>query len=370
MSENEPGNKSYDKPVDDPAHEVRSETRPVYNSARTDQDDPWTDNPEVKAGAKNEEPAKQAAGNSDAWQADLVNRLAFASLNEQRRSRRWGIFFKSLTFVYLFSLLFMLDFGAEPEMISTKHAAVVEIRGPIADDAEANADDIVSGLRAAFKNKSAQAVILRISSPGGSPVQAGVINDEIYRLREKYPNKKIYASVGDMCASAAYYIAVAADEIYADKASIVGSIGVIMNSFGFEDTIKKLGVERRLMTAGKNKAFLDAFSPLKPEHKKHMQGLLDEVHEQFISVVRQGRGDRLKDSPDIFSGLFWSGEQSLELGLVDGLGSAGYIARELIGTEKIIDYTPKQNYLDRFAERIGVASAQALKTLISTPQIQ
>ncbi len=298
----------------------------------------------------------------DAWQRDVVNRLAFAALNEQRRARRWSIFFKSILLAYLFLIFFALYLpqqGGKPLTVG-KHTALVDVKGVIAADADASADNIVSGLRAAFEDENTVGVILRINSPGGSPVQAGYVYDEIKRLRKKYPDTKLYAVVSDMCASGGYYIAAAADEIYADKASIVGSIGVLMNGFGFVDGMKKLGVERRLYTAGEHKGMLDPFSPVKPDEVAHVKKMLDTIHRQFIQAVKDGRGDRLKDDPKIFSGLFWTGEEGMRLGLVDGLGSAGYVAREIIKQEKIVDYTPKPDYLERFAERFGMAMADTL----------
>jgi len=352
-------------------------------------EDPWTDEyatesvaPEIKsqstegqaqaaespvaAHRQNEEkPSSKKSGTSEKsdWERDLINRLAFASVNEQRRSRRWSVFFKFAFLVYLIGILVLYFPEDRSEIHLGSHTAMVELSGPIADNSFANANTIISGLRAAFKDKNTKGVIIRINSPGGSPVQAGYINDEIYRLREKYPNIPLYAVISDMCASAAYYIAAGAQEIYADKASIVGSIGVLMDGFGFVDTMKKLGVERRLMTAGENKAFLDPFSPVDKDNQAHMQSVLDNVHQQFISVVKKGRGNRLSADPDIFTGLFWSGDKSVDLGLIDGLGSMGYVAREIIGEEKIVDFTPRPNYLDRFAERIGVAAANSLSTL-------
>ena len=295
------------------------------------------------------------------WDRDILNRLAFATLNEQRRSRRWGVFFKALAFIYFGALIFYIpsDIGHK-SIAGGKHTAIIEVTGTIAADAEANADNIVGGLRAAFKNKNTAAVIMRINSPGGSPVQAGYIYDEIKRLRAKYPNTKLYAVITDMCASGGYYIAAAADEIYADKASIVGSIGVLMNGFGFVEAMKKVGVERRLITAGEHKGVLDPFSPVNKEELKHVKSLLDGVHKQFIQVVKEGRGDRLKDSPKLFSGLFWNGEEGVKLGLVDGLGSSSYVAREIVGAENLVDFTVRANYLDRFAERFGAGFAKMM----------
>jgi protease-4 len=302
------------------------------------------------------------------WQEDIVNRLAFAALNEQRRSRRWNIFFKSLFLAYLFLIFFAIYLPQETGkgLSVGKHTALVEVKGVIADDSEANADDIIGGLRAAFKDKNTVGVILRINSPGGSPVQAGYIYDEIKRLREKYPAIKLYAVVTDMCASGGYYIAAAADEIYADKASVVGSIGVLMNGFGFVDAMKKLGIERRLYTAGEHKGMLDPFSDEKPDEVAHVKGMLKNIHRQFIDAVKQGRGDRLADNPDIFSGLFWTGEESVKLGLVDALGSSSYVAREIIKEEKIVDFTPRPDYWQRFADRFGMAMAKGMATILGT----
>jgi len=311
---------------------------------------------------------------NDNWQQDVINRLAFSSLNEQRRTRRWGIFFKSLAFVYVGVFLFYLpsDWSGNAIGTSGQHTALVDVSGVIAANTEASADRIVSGLRAAFKNKNTKAVIVRINSPGGSPVQAGYVYDEIRRLRKQYTDIKLYAVITDICASGGYYIAAAADEIYADKASLVGSIGVIMNGFGFVDVIKKLGVERRLLTAGEHKGILDPFSEVKKYEKIHVQAMLDGVHKQFIDVVKEGRGDRLKKSSKIFSGLFWNGEDGLELGLIDGLGSAGFVARDIIGAEKIVDFTPRINYFDRFADRIGSSMASFLSVQLGLqgPQLQ
>lgn len=322
--------------------------------------DTWTSGPEVAAKPGSEKSKKPGPGDKD-WERDVVNRLAFAALNEQRRSRRWSVFFKSLFFVYLFVLFFYVPVEWSDTSISTgKHTALVELDGVIAANALANADMLVTGLRQAFKDRNTAGVILRINSPGGSPVQSGYVYDEIKRLRGKYPDIKLYAVVTDICASGGYYIAAAADEIYADKASIVGSIGVLMDGFGFVDTMNKVGVERRLLTAGEHKGILDPFSPLKGAEVQHVQGILDGIHKQFIDAVKAGRGDRLADDPRLFSGLFWNGEEGVKLGLVDGLGSSSYVAREIIKAEKIVDYTSRPNYFDRFADRIGAAMANVL----------
>lgn len=298
--------------------------------------------------------------NKEEWQADVISKLALAAVNEQRRARKWGIFFKAIFFIYLLVLFITATSSSDsPANLGKKgsHTALVEVQGVIADGADASADNIIQGLRAAFKEPKAKAVILRINSPGGSPVQAGYVYDEVKRLRKKHKEKKVYAVVTDMCASGGYYIAVAADEIYADKASIVGSIGVLMNGFGFTEAMKKMGVERRLYTAGKSKGFLDPFSDVKKSDKQHIQSLLGTIHKQFIDTVKEGRGKRLVDDEKLFTGLIWTGEESVELGLTDGLGSSSFVAREIIEAEKIIDYTPRPNYLDRFADRLGVAMA-------------
>lgn len=324
-----------------------------------DNKDPWLGAQSVhQSGNKESEEQGMKAG----WEREAIQDLLQSHLKEQRRSRRWGLFFKGLMFVYLFALLFILlpDDGAELSGEGKAHTALVEIQGVIADDAEANADTIITGLRAAFKNKHSKAVVLRINSPGGSPVQSGYVYDEIIRLREKYTDKLLYVVITDMCASGGYYIASAADYIYADKASIVGSIGVVMNGFGFVGAMEKLGIERRMMTAGENKGMLDPFSDVKIEEKQHIEEMLSTIHQQFINVVKEGRGERLVANPDIFSGLIWTGEQSVELGLIDGLGSSSYVARDVIGAEKIVDYTVRAPYFERFAERIGMTMVRVL----------
>lgn len=311
--------------------------------------DPWTKNPKVT----------QNTNETKNWERDVLSKLAMGALTEQRRTRRWGIFFKLLMVAYVAVFLVLLVPGKDGKIsVGKKHTALIEVRGVIADDAEANADDIISSLREAFENKNTTGVLMRINSPGGSPVQSGYISDEIKRLRGLHPNTPLYAVVGDMCASGGYYIAAAADEIYADKASLVGSIGVIMSSFGFVDAIEKLGVERRMLTAGENKGFLDPFSPLKESDVKHIRSMLGNIHNQFIETVKAGRGERLKISDDLFSGLVWTGEQGLELGLVDGLGSASYVAREIIGEENIVDFTFQPDPIERFANQLGIVMAE------------
>src|SRR5687768_10587395 len=298
----------------------------------------------------------------DQWERKTLEKVALAAIQEQRRARHWSVFFKLLLFVYLFALLFigMGWIGKKDGTSSGKHTAMVELRGVIGPESSASADNVVAGLQEAFKDKRTQGVILRINSPGGSPVQAGHINDEVRRLRAKYPNIPVYAVVEDICASGGYYVAVAADHIYVDKGSIIGSIGVLMDGFGFTGLMDKLGVERRLLAAGENKGFLDPFSPIREDQQKYAATMLDEIHQQFITVVRQGRGKRLKETPELFSGLLWVGSRSVELGLADGLGSVDYVARELIKAEEIIDFTPRENVVERVARRFGAAMADTL----------
>ncbi len=301
---------------------------------------------------------------SDPKSWKLLEKTLLASVHEQRRSRRWGIFFKLLTFIYLFGALALFSplISNQGGGSSSPHTAVIEVRGMIADKEAASADNIVGSLRAAFKDTNTKGVILRINSPGGSPVQSGYVYDEIRRLRGENPNIKVYAVISDLGASGAYYIASAADQIYADKASLVGSIGVTAASFGFVDTMEKLGVERRVYTSGEHKAFLDPFQPQKDEETRFWKTVLDTTHKQFIDSVKKGRGDRLKDAehPELFSGLIWSGEQALSLGLIDGLGSTSYVAREVIGQEEMVDFTVQESPLDRFTKKLGASVAEHL----------
>ena len=304
----------------------------------------------------------------DQWQRETIEKLAFSAIKEQRRARHWGIFFKSLTFIYLFILLFYaLDWVGEEGGASLNHTALIDINGVIGNEFEVNADDVIESLQSAFEHKRTKGVILRINSPGGSPVQAGLINDEIKRLRKLHPNIPVYAVVEDICASGGYYIAVAADRIYVDKASIVGSIGVLMDGFGFTGAMEKLGVERRLLTAGENKAILDPFSPQKSEEREFAQKMLNQIHQQFIAVVKEGRGERLKQDPQIFSGLFWTGETSVELGLADALGSSGFVARDVIKEENIVDFTVHDSLADRLAQRFGASLGASLMHTLSGP---
>jgi protease-4 len=303
------------------------------------------------------------------WDKQLIENLATAALKEQRRARRWGIFFKLLFFAYLTVIILLLvDWRSAESLGAGKHTALVDVVGVIDARGDASADRVTEALQNAFKNKNTAGVILRINSPGGSPVQAGIIYDEIRRLRGLYPNIPMYAVVEDICASGGYYIASAADKIYVDKASIVGSIGVIMDGWGFTGTMEKLGVERRALVSGENKAFLDPFSPVDEKQKRHAQSMLDDIHQQFIDVVRKGRGKRLKETPDIFSGLLWTGDRSIELGLADGFGSVDYVAREVIKAEEIFDFTKKQDITERFARRFGAAMAGVMAKALAQGQ--
>jgi protease-4 len=295
------------------------------------------------------------------WERQAIEKIALAALVEQRRARRWGIFFKMLIFIYLFALLFIgMGWLGKKDSGTGKHTALVEINGVISSHSLASADNVLASLHEAFKDKRTQGIVLRINSPGGSPVQAGYIYDEIRRLRAKYPDIPLYAVVEDICASGGYYIAVAADKIYVDKASIVGSIGVIMDSFGFTGTMEKLGVERRALASGENKSFLDPFAPVVEAHKQHAEQMLGEIHQQFIGVVRQGRGKRLKETPDMFTGLMWIGQKSIELGLADALGNVDYVAREVIKAEEVVDFTLRENVAERLAKRFGAGMADGL----------
>ncbi len=298
------------------------------------------------------------------FEQSLSSEIAREFLKEQKCARRWGIFFRFLMALYVFGFFAIYLSGqtgfGKSGIGGDKHTALIEVSGEIGAGSDASADNIISGLRAAFKDHNTAGVILRINSPGGSPVQSGYINDEIFRLRTEYPDIPVYAVISDICASGGYYIASATEKIYADKASLVGSIGVIMAGFGFVDTISKLGIERRVRHAGENKAFMDPFAPLKEDELAHVDNMLNDIYEQFKAVVRKGRGDRLKEDANIFSGLIWTGEKALELGLVDELGSSSYVAREVIGAEDIVNFSYKPDYLDRFARGLGASASQLI----------
>ncbi len=296
------------------------------------------------------------------WERGVLEKLAMSAIKEQRRARRWGIFFKVLTFGYLFIVLFLIMGwigDGESSLGTGKHTALIDLEGVIAADSNTSADNLIASLQAAFKDKGTQGVVLRSNSPGGSPVQSGYVNDEIARLRALHPKIPLYVVVGDVCASGCYYIAAAADKIFVNKASIVGSIGVLMDGFGFTGAMQKLGVERRLMTAGENKGFMDPFSPRNANHEEFTKKMLAEIHQQFIGVVKQGRGKRLKESPEIFSGLFWSGQKSIELGLADEFGSLDSVARDVIKAENIVDFTTHEGFADRLAKKFGAGVVSA-----------
>lgn len=308
----------------------------------------------------------------ESWRKDLIDRMLFAAVTEQRRARRWNIFFKFLLALYLLAVLILYlptDWKDIP-VTGKQHTAMVDLTGIINDSSQASADTVIAGLRDAFDDANTKGVILRANSPGGSPVQSSYMYREIKRLRKLHPKIPLYAVVTDICASGCYYVISAADDIYVDDASIVGSIGVRMDSFGFVDTLKKLGIQRRLYTAGAHKGFLDPFTPEKDSDVEHVHVLLDDIHEQFIKAVKEGRGKRLKDSPDLFSGLFWTGEESVSMGLADHVGSAGYVAREVIGAKDIVDFTQKPDLLKRISDRIGVAMARTMSEMLAGGTVQ
>jgi protease IV len=290
----------------------------------------------------------------------------------KKKARRWGVFFKSMTFAYLAIVLAMVIYpNFEAEIgAQSQHTAVIDVLGMIAEGEPANADSIIEGLRDALKDKNTKGVILNINSPGGSAVQSAYVFEEIRRQKVKHPDMPIYSVVGDMCASGGYYIASASDKIYVSQASIIGSIGVIMNGFGFTHVMEKLGVERRLLTAGTHKAMLDPFSPENQQESKHMQTLLDQVHQQFITAVKLGRGDRLKETPEMFSGLVWTGEQGVNLGLADGFGSVDSVARDIIGTDETVNFTQNERLIDRLAGKFGASFAHAISTAIKSIDLQ
>jgi protease IV len=303
----------------------------------------------------------QAGGQDANWERGVLEKVALAAIVEQRRARRWGIVFKLLLLAYLFVLLFVgLGWFGKRDAAPARHTALVEIRGVIAQGTQASADNVNSGLQDAFQDKRTQGVILRINSPGGSPVQAGHITDEMRRLRDRYPDIPVYAVIEDICASGGYYVAAATDEIYVNKASLIGSIGVLIDGFGFTGAMEMLGIERRLLAAGDNKGFLDPFSPILESHKAHAEAMLEQIHQQFIHIVREGRGERLKETPDTFSGLLWVGQKSIEMGLADALGNVDYVAREVIKAEHIVDFTPRENIAERLARRFGAGMAEAM----------
>lgn len=318
------------------------------------------------------ENSQQPAGAIPAtWERSVLEKLAFDALTEQRTSRRWktgiAIAWLLLLFLSLFALLGWFG-GKRDGSALQKHTALVELKGVISTESKASADKIISSLQHAFKDKNTQGVVLRINSPGGSPVQAGYINDEIKRLRAKHKDIPLYVVVQDICASGGYYVAAAADKIFVDKASIIGSIGVLMDGFGFTGTMEKLGVERRLVIAGENKGFLDPFSAINLEQQKYAKQMVDEIHQQFIKVVKDGRGKRLRETPEMFSGLVWSGEKSVANGLADGLGGLDYVARDIIKAEQIVDFTEEDSFSESLARRLGSNVADSFwNKLLSGP---
>ena len=322
-----------------------------------------------------EKEAKKAvladATHAPGWERVTLEKLAFASLNEQKATRRWKTFVRLSWLAFFVILVWLVMHRGTPVTDATvPHMAVVEIKGEIAAGADASAEFVNAALRAAFEDEGAKAVVLLINSPGGSPVQAGMMNDEILRLKAKH-KKPVYAVVEETCASAAYYIAVSADQIFVDKASIVGSIGVLMDGFGFTGLMDKLGVERRLLTAGENKGFLDPFSAQSDKQRAFAQTMLNQIHQQFIGVVKAGRGKRLKETPEMFSGLFWTGQQAIELGLADQLGTLEYVAREIVKTDEIVDYTRRDNVAERLAKKFGAAMGEgAMKAFKAIPSLR
>jgi protease-4 len=300
------------------------------------------------------------ADNDGQWERGLIEKLATEALKEQRRSRRWGIFWKLLTFAYITVIIMLAVDWKAGDTKGGKHTALVEINGLIAPGSDASAEKVTTALQAAFKDKNTVGVVLRINSPGGSPVQSQSIYDEMKRLRAKHPEIPLHVVVEDLCASGGYYVAAGADRIYVAKGSIVGSIGVRMDSFGVTGLMEKIGVERRLITAGKNKAMLDPFLPQEESHKQIIAGMIGEIHDQFISAVREGRGKRLKETPDMFSGTIWTGAKSVDLGLADAIGGVDFVAREVIKAEDIVDYTQKDNLAEKFARRFGAGAMGSL----------
>ncbi len=307
------------------------------------------------------------------WERKIIEKLALAAVTEQTRARRWGVFFKSLIFIYLFAVFGMAIYPKIKQNIgvdSKYHTAVIDVVGVIAEDKDANAADIIESLRDAVKDPHTKGIILHSNSPGGSPVQSAYVYEEIRKIKKERPDLPVYAVVSDMCASGCYYIASASDKIFVNQSSLIGSIGVLMDGFGFVDIMQKMGVERRLLTAGAHKAMLDPFSPPKEDETKYMQGLLDEVHQQFISAVKAGRGDRLKETPDMFSGLVWTGEAGVKIGVADGFGNDDYVAKEVIGAETLVDFTQQGSVLEKISGKLGASFGHAIGSLIQSPSLR
>ncbi|MGZ8240008.1 MAG: S49 family peptidase [Methylobacter sp.] len=310
---------------------------------------------------------KSGLSHEPGWERAVIEKLVLATITEQTRTRRWGIFFKSLIFLYLF-VIFGVAMAPQIKqglgVESKYHTAVIDVVGMIAEDKQANAENIIESLRTAVKDKYTKGIILHANSPGGSPVQSSYVYEEIRKTKKEHPDLPIYSVVSDMCASGCYYIASASDKIFVNHSSLIGSIGVLMDGFGFVESMEKLGIERRLLTAGDHKALLDPFSPPREDETLYMQGLLNQVHQQFIGAVKAGRGDRLKDTPELFSGLVWTGEEGVKLGVADGFGNEDYVAKEIIGAESLVDFTRQEQLLDRIAGKLGSAFGQSIGSII------
>lgn len=322
---------------------------------------------------QHDNPAKTENPHESGWERDVIEKLVLAAVTEQTRARRWSIFFKSLMFAYLIAILGMVMYPSIKQDIGgdgKDHTAVVDVVGVIAEDKDANAANIIESLRDAVKDKHTKGIILHSNSPGGSPVQSAYVYEEIRKIKKEHPDLPVYAVVSDICASGCYYIASASDKIFVNPSSLIGSIGVLMDGFGFVDIMQKLGVERRLLTAGAHKAMLDPFSPPKTDETQYMQGLLDQVHQQFIGAVKAGRGDRLKESPDMFSGLVWTGEAGVKLGVADGYGNDDYVAKNIIGAEKLVDFTQQGRLIDKIAGKLGASFGQAIGSLMMGPSLR
>ena len=318
-------------------------------------------------------PIKTEASRESGWEREVIEKLALAAVTEQTRARRWSVFFKSLMFAYLIAIFGVAMYPTIKQDMggnSKDHTAVIDVVGVIAEDKDSNAADIIESLRDAVKDKHTKGIILHSNSPGGSPVQSAYVYEEIRNLKKEHPDLPVYAVVSDICASGCYYIASASDKIFVNQSSLIGSIGVLMDGFGFVDIMQKLGVERRLLTAGAHKAMLDPFSPPKEDETKYMQGLLDQVHQQFIGAVKTGRGDRLKETPDMFSGLVWTGEAGVKLGVADGFGNDDYVAKDIIGAEKLVDFTKQGRLIDKIAGKLGASFGQAIGSLIQGPSLR
>jgi protease-4 len=322
---------------------------------------------------QHDNPNKTEASSESGWERAVIEKLALASITEQTRARRWSVFFKLLMFLYLIALFGVAMYPSIKKNMgddSKGHTAVIDVVGAIAEDKDANAASIIESLRDAVKDKNTKGIILHSNSPGGSPVQSSYVYEEIRKIKKEHPDLPVYAVVSDICASGCYYIASASDKIFVNQSSLIGSIGVLMDGFGFVDTMQKLGVERRLLTAGSHKAMLDPFSPPKEDETKYMQGLLDQVHQQFIGAVKAGRGDRLKETPEMFSGLVWTGEAGVKLGVADDFGNDDYVAKNIIGAEKLVDFTQQGRLIDKIASKLGASFGQAIGSAIQWPSLR